>query len=388
MSDLHDAFNAAEPDSDAGVRQERAWQVVRSAYLAREPEPRPSRRGRRLVVAAAVLVAAPTAIAATGAGRDAIDDLRRTIGIERAQPALFSLPTAGRLLVSTSDGAWVVARDGGKRYLGDYTAATWSPHGLYIAATSPAALHAIEPDGDVRWSLARPGVRAPRWSPSGYRIAYLDRSGLRVVAGDGSGDVLLSAAVAPVAGAWKPGTRHLLAYADRAGSVHLVDTDSRARLRRTPPGPAVEKIAWSGDGRRFYVQTAREVRIYRAAAWDTPWTAVRASPPEVVAGFAVRPGRHEVAVALWNARAARTSILCDAGSCRFEGAGAIAPLVWSPDGAWLLLGWERADQLVLVPAGEAAGIRAVANAARQFASSHAAGSSRPAIAGAEWCCAG
>ena len=287
MSDLHDAFNAAEPDSGAGVRQERAWQVVRAAYLAREPEPRSSRRGRRLVVAPAALVAAPTAIAATGAGRDAIDELRRRRDRARAARAVLA---AGRRSAPGLDQRRSLGRRPRrrKRYLGDYTAATWSPHGLYIAATSPAALQRSSPTG--RALVARPPGGA---SPALVAERLPDRLprpvGPARGRGDGSGDVLLSAAVAPVAGAWKPGTRHLLAYADRAGSVHLVDTDSRARLRRTPPGPAVEKIAWSGDGRRFYVQTAREVRIYRAAAWNTPWTAVRASPPEVVAGFACGP---------------------------------------------------------------------------------------------------
>ena len=60
------------------------------------------------------------------------------------------------------------------------------------SSSSPAAneLAALEPDGDVRWTLARPAVRFPRWggTATDTRIAYLTGSRLHVVAGDGTGD--------------------------------------------------------------------------------------------------------------------------------------------------------------------------------------------------------
>ena len=54
------------------------------------------------------------------------------------------------------------------RFLGNYTDATWSPHGLFVAVTHGRQLSAIAPDGTPHWSLAqRQRVSDPRWSPSG-----------------------------------------------------------------------------------------------------------------------------------------------------------------------------------------------------------------------------
>ena len=57
----------------------------------------------------------------------------------------------------------------------------------------PNELVALEPDGDLRWTLARPDVRFPRWggTRTDTRIAYLSTARLRVVAGNGKGDRLL-----------------------------------------------------------------------------------------------------------------------------------------------------------------------------------------------------
>ena len=57
----------------------------------------------------------------------------------------------------------------------------------------------------ARWSLARPTVSDPRWYPPiGWRIAYFSRRDPADVAGDGTGDRLLVADVAPVAPACSP----------------------------------------------------------------------------------------------------------------------------------------------------------------------------------------
>src|SRR5919108_369433 len=52
-------------------------------------------------------------------------ELHETVGIEHAQPALFSLPSPGRLLVASDAGVWVVREDGSKRLLGPYREASW-----------------------------------------------------------------------------------------------------------------------------------------------------------------------------------------------------------------------------------------------------------------------
>ena len=77
-------------------------------------------------------------------------DIREVVGIEKAQPALFSLPAPGRLLVTADSGAWVVEQDGSKRLLGRYREASWSPFGRFVVGSRPNELVALTPKGDVR----------------------------------------------------------------------------------------------------------------------------------------------------------------------------------------------------------------------------------------------
>ena len=107
---------AVPADRDA---EERAWAVVSAAYA--EHEPVHSRPPLRFGLAVAALLCAIAAAAFSPPGRAVVDAVRRTIGVEHAAPALFRLPASGRLLVSGSGGTWLVAADGSKRRLGDYT---------------------------------------------------------------------------------------------------------------------------------------------------------------------------------------------------------------------------------------------------------------------------
>jgi hypothetical protein len=213
--------------------RERTWATVAAAFADREPSPAP-RPWKPL--AAVALAAVAVAGLLSPPGRAVLDDVRGFIGAE-AEPALFSLPAPGRLLVTADSGAWVVDQDGSKRLLGPYDAASWSPFGRFVVATRANELVALEPDGDVRWSLARPGVRFPRWGGTltDTRIAYLSGGGLRVVGGDGRGDRRLDALAATSAPVWLPGPGHRLAYARRDGSVRIVDADTGAILDRDAP---------------------------------------------------------------------------------------------------------------------------------------------------------
>src|SRR5262249_31924555 len=145
-------------------------------------------------------------------GRAVLHRLRETVGVEKAQPTLFSLPAKGRLLISSDAGVWVVHADGSKRLLGRYAEASWSPHGRFVVAARRNELAALEANGRVHWTLARPRVRRPRWTGSNAdtRIAYADQMGVRVVAGDGTGDRLVAAGGGPLA--WRPGSEFELAY--------------------------------------------------------------------------------------------------------------------------------------------------------------------------------
>jgi hypothetical protein len=174
--------------------QDRAWAVVRRAYAEREPVTWPRRHWQPL--AAAAVVAAVVAAALSPPGRSVVHSLRKAVGVERAEPALFSLPTRGDLLVTSRKGLWLVRRDGSKRLLGRYSDATFSPHGLFIAATRANQLVALDPMGNVRWTLARPAPRDPIWTGTrtDTRITYLSGGQLRMVAGDGTGDHALGPA--------------------------------------------------------------------------------------------------------------------------------------------------------------------------------------------------
>ena len=222
--------------------RERSWAVVRSAFAEREPTPR--RRSWKPVAAIALALVVVAGLLSPP-GRAVLDDIREVVGIEKAQPALFSLPAPGRLLVLSDAGAWVVERDGSKRLLGSYREASWSPFGHFVVAARPNELVALEPDGDLRWTLARPDVRFPRWggTRTDTRIAYLSNGRLRVVAGNGKGDRLLDPQAANQAPRWLSGPGHRLAYARRDGSIRVVDVDTRAVLDRNAPGALEESTA-------------------------------------------------------------------------------------------------------------------------------------------------
>lgn len=359
----------------------RAWAVLEAGFAARQPAPR--RSHVRRIAAVAVALTALLAAALSSPGRAVIDEIREVVGVERAQPALFSLPAPGRLLVASDAGVWVVQPDGSRRLLGDYREATWSPFGRFVAAVRENELVALEPDGDVRWTLPRPGVRSPSWtgSETNTRIAYFDRTGIRVVAGDGTDDRLL---VPGARGqlAWQPGADRVLAYASLR-EVRLLHVDTGRVLWRAARRPAapVTRIVWSSDGRRLLILSRRVLRVYDARG-DLPYEVGRGAAPFRAAALAP-DGR---AVAFVQEGGGRSELWVvprirpDGSAARrlFSGAGRFEELSWSADGKWLLVTWPAADQWVFVRA-DGRGIRAVSNISEQFRSR-----SFPRVQG--WCC--
>ena len=218
---------AAAPfvEADRG-RRARARRRRRAAEPARPRRPRRDPRGRR--------------------GRE-------------AQPALFSLPHPGGCSSPPTRAPGWSTQDGSKRLLGNYREASWSPFGRFVVASRANELVALTPEGDVRWSLARPDVRFPRWggTQTDTRIAYLSGGQLRVVGGDGKGDRLLDrrrrAERAPCgcrAAATGSRTRA------RDGSVRVVDVDTgavldpgRAGTRSLEPPGCATRVAGPAAGR-------------------------------------------------------------------------------------------------------------------------------------------
>jgi WD40-like Beta Propeller Repeat len=277
-----------------------------------------------------------------------------------------------------------VARDGSRRLLGSYTGATWSPHGLYVAAWSGADLSAVAPDGRVAWRLRTPGpVASAAWSPDGFRVAYRRAGGLGIVAGDGTGPRMLAAAVAPAGPAWRPGAPHTLAWVDAAGHVVVRDADSGALVWRSPGAVALPRgLAWSADGRLLLVPTAggllladplaNRVRAVRLPVGDRAVAAAWAPRGRRLAVVARRPASDlsRVIVARGGVEIADRPV--------FETTGRLASPTWSPDGRRVLVRWVEADAWLLLPAA-AAGPQAVAISpvARRFGGT-------PTVRG--WCC--
>ncbi|HJS48894.1 MAG TPA: hypothetical protein VJ745_01110 [Gaiellaceae bacterium] len=353
--------------------RERTWRVVESAFAGRHPVERASHWPR--VAAIAVALAALLAAALSPPGRAVLDEVREVVGVERTQPALFSLPAPGRLLVASDAGVWVVQQDGSKRLLGDYREASWSPFGRFVVGARENELAALEPNGDVRWTLARAGVTSPRWAgtETDTRIAYVDRTGIRMVAGDGTGDRLVKAgARQPIA--WRPGAGFVLAYTT-SRTVRVIDGETGRVLWQAsrPPGQATV-VEWSSDGRRLLVLSPQHLRVY-----DSRGRIVDQEDPaegwhDVDASF--RPGSYEVGVARVHGSQSTAYVLSNRRL--FNGMGVFRELGWAPTGGWILVTWQSADQWVFVRA-DGSRIQAVASISEQFRSR-----AFPRIEG--WCC--
>lgn len=361
------------PDEhDARVR---SWELVRAAHAEREPVARPRRAWRPLVAVA--VAGAVVAAALSPPGRAVLDELREAVGVERAQPALFSLPAPGRLLVASDAGPWIVQPDGAKRLLGDYREASWSPFGRFVVAARNNELVALEPDGDVRWKLSRPDVRFPRWGGTRLdtRIAYRSGGALRVVAGDGTGDRAACAdAVADVPPAWRPGAPHVLAFVAPDGRVNVYEIDTCRLYWRSQPLAAPSELDWSPDGEHLLVVGRRSLTLF---AWNRRLP-IAVQRLEGVVAAAYAPEGRRVAI-LRRLPGGRSEVRMWDGSRVFAGSGAFTGLEWSPDGRWLIVAWRDADQLIFIRSAGVRKIEAVSNVSGQFDSE-----AFPSLAG--WCC--
>ncbi len=361
--------------------QERAWTVVRHAFPATVKRRRwPSRRA---VLAVAVCLLAGL-LAFSPAGASVRHWINHALGEPHAAPALFSLPAPGRVLVSGSGGTWIVSADGSSRRLGSWRQASWSPHGLFAAVAGRDELGAVDPRGTLRWTLARPRVRDPSWyAPTGYRVAYLSRSRLRVVAGDGTDDHLVAKIVAPVAPAWRPGHAYQLAYITRGGSLLVRDADT-GRLVFHAHAIGISALAWSPAGDRLLALGREHVTVYGPTGRALATIAAPARSP--ILDGSLSPNGRQLALVEGGPSGTVTVARLDAhgGTARrvLSGAG-LSQLAWSPNNRWLLVSWPAADQWVFVRVAGKPRITAVSQIARQFA---AAGATSPFPRIEGWCC--
>jgi hypothetical protein len=385
--DLRRLLTSVSPPDEGGAGR-RAWPIVRAAFEEREPVRR--RRSLTRPALALLIAAAVVAAAASSPGRAVLDSLRDAIAPTRvapSAPALVRLPAAGRLLVNSPAGPWVVQQDGSKRLLGPYREASWSPHGLYIVAARRHELVTVTPAGRVRWTVARRGrVAAPRWAGSRIdtRIGYLAGRTLRVVAGDGSGDRMLDASVEAVAPAWRPGRRFVVAYVDRGGDAVARDADSgRVLWRARGDGPA-RLLLWRPAGRRLLAVTPDGLTMLGADGLPLR----RAAMPGVTAAALAPRGDQLAVVRRLGQERSEVRLLSPAtlaGRRVFLGAGDLTDLAWSPDGRWLLVAWRSANQWLFFRPGLPP-VESVSHIARQFDPRSRAPVTFPRIDPQGWCC--
>jgi hypothetical protein len=381
---------------DAGA-EERGLEVMLAAYAERRPRPRHNPLPRlALVLASATLIAALLLSPAGASVRDWVGDVFSQAPAP-SHSGLERIPGGGRLLVQSTNGPWVVDADGSRHRLGDYDEASWSPHGLYVAAAAGRRLSAVEPGGGVHWSLAAPGtVRDPRWSPSGYLVAYRAGDGLRAVAGDGSEDRPLDESVAPVAPSWSPLGRPDLAYVDARGALRVIDVDRGKALARSAALARIRWLEWGGRGGVLLEASRHRVRL-RPVAPGPPGRAGLGTPRgfhlpagETVEDVALSPDGAKVAALLGRRSgtgARRTDLMVFDSRHRapvrlLSVPGRLSDVAWAPNGGRLLVGWPRLDEWLFLPTRPVEGT-ALTGIAREFASGGGA-AAFPRVVG--WCC--
>jgi hypothetical protein len=326
---------------------------ARSASLAALPAARARSRQPLVLVAAACAVAfvfGGVTLAATGGGLPLVGGTSHDRGHQtptrRHRPGIV-LPRGAIAFAAAADGrVWLYASSGTRVNGAPATAYELSPGAVWSVVGSEREIRAVGVQQDGRGFVRRaPGTPvAAAWAPAGIRIAYVVRTprGDRLydMYGNGTHDFPVARRVAPVRPSWRwdsqafayvaaggrvmvhnavsgstsavPGgcrIRHatavefapfggLLAIADTAGRVQLVDTlhDGRVQCRRGMPGDP--SIAWVRP-RQVIVGSGRSITRYdlygRFAGADVTDT------PGTVVGLAAGMDGHRLALALRNA---------------------------------------------------------------------------------------
>jgi hypothetical protein len=200
-----------------------------------------------------------------------------------------------------------------------------------------------------------------------------------VIGGDGRGDHPLVRNAARIVPAWRPRS-HVLAYVDARGRVVARNTDTaEVQWRRTAP-QRPESLEWSADGRYLLVRGRSSLTIFGGASARLEPLGPGAAP---VVDATFRPSGDAVAFVQ---RVAGRSIVWfypaltpDGTRARrvLEVAGVVDRVVWSPDGRWLLLSWQTADEWLFIRSAAVRKVVPVAGINQSFG---------PAAAPAGWCC--
>jgi hypothetical protein len=388
--------------------EERGRRIVAAAFAERQGNEESGRERRpayrlALGLSLATLLAALLLSPAGAAVRDWVGEVVESPA-PKPEPELARIPGGGRLLVQSAAGPWVVQPDGSRRLLGDFEEASWSPHGLFVAAAEGRTLSAVEPGGTPHWSLTGAArVSDPRWAPSGERIAYRSGDELRIVAGDGTGDHLVNPETAPVAPAWSPFGTPEVAYVNAAGQLRIAASEKRSSRSGAPPdmagaaaGRDITQIEWAAGGRlileaspsRIHLQRMRLSKLEGRSALGNR-IALTVPPGTSIVDAALAPERQAVAAVVthWRDHGTRSEVLLYAPGAEKPRSlltvpGSLGEVAWSPDGRRLLVAWPGANQWLFLPVGRGKP-RAVANISTAFSPGERA-ASFPKIEG--WCC--
>ncbi len=162
-------------------------------------------------------------------------------------------------------GIYIIDRDGTDQrlLLRDAFGAEWAPDGSWIAFTvsdtqSGQHIDVIRPDGTQRRSVTSSPMSesAPRWSPSGDRIAFIDgNSNISIVRPDGSDRKRLTPLSGGVQGApaWSPDSRSI-AYLARDGAslntaLYVIPVTGGTPRRLSLAVQTTDAVvSWSPDG--------------------------------------------------------------------------------------------------------------------------------------------
>ena len=386
-----------QPLPDEHVAEERTWDVVRAAFVARDPVPGRRRRPPWKTLAVLAVIGGIVAVVVTPAWDRVTEQLRDWLDEEPATaqaapdpaPALGPVPGGGRLLATASGRVSIVDPDGSLRDVGAYDGAAWAPDGAVIAVWRDDRIDGLDAAllGDVRWSIPSDGTTGVSWSADGEALAFVQDGSLHTVAADGTGDRELVPDVAAAVPAWHPDDPEVIAYADSDGRVVVADAGTAKRLWRTSRAPVPSFLEWATDGLHVLAAAPQRLALFRVRQGPV---AVLAIPRETgsVTSATIRPGGLAVAFAVRAKGAAQTTIsLLERGSPRvlLSVPGRVGKLVWSPDGRWLAVSWPRGNQWLYVP-GEGRGpVRVEGQVAGTFPGDDSAGAS-PAVV--EWCCRG
>ena len=158
--------------------------------------------------------------------RDAVEDEHRP-----AQPALTSLPgrrqPAGRFPAGALGSSMPMARSACSAPTRNRPGL--APRPLRRRDEKLLSWRCIDPEGEVRWTVYRGCGAGPPGPPDGFRIAYLNGSQLRLIAGDGSGDRPGERRLAGCP-AWVPGAGRALSFVATSGRIRTLSVDTGEQL--------------------------------------------------------------------------------------------------------------------------------------------------------------